>query len=269
MTRVIKIGGRVQDDPALPRAIAELLRAPGRAPGRAPATRDTVDTVVVHGGGDEISALQRRLGHEPRFVGGRRATTPAELEVVRMVLSGTANKRLAAVLQSAGVRAVGVSGEDGGCLTAHVASGAPLGRVGERVRADVTLLRDLQTAGWLPVVSPLARDGDDAKGLGLNVNGDDAAAAIAIAFAADELVFVADVDGVIVDGSVRATLTHDDAMDLISRGVAAGGMAAKLQAGYAALDQGVARVRIAGLASLGNALGTTLISTHSVAPWRQ
>lgn len=268
MRRVIKIGGRVQDDPGLPGAIAALVRGAGTAD--ASATRATRDAlVVVHGGGDEISALQRRLGHEPRFVGGRRATSPAELDVVRMVLSGTANKRLVASFITAGTRAVGISGEDGSTFVARVAEGAPLGRVGQDVRADASLVQDLIAAGWLPVVSPVARDGDGA-GEGLNVNGDDAAAAMATAWRADELVFVADVDGVLVDGAVRPTLSLDDAHELIARGVAAGGMAAKLQAGYHALERGVARVRIAGLSALGDsARGTTLISTQTVAPWQR
>ncbi|HKS07570.1 MAG TPA: acetylglutamate kinase [Gemmatimonadaceae bacterium] len=269
MNRVIKIGGRVQDDPGLPGTLVALAALGRGSEHEERSDSPSAGVVVVHGGGDEITALQRRLGHEPRFVGGRRSTSPAELDVVRMVLSGTANKRLVASLITAGARAVGISGEDGGTFTARVAPGAPLGRVGQDVVADATLVRDLINAGWLPVVSPVARDADGA-GAGLNVNGDDAAAAMAIACRADELVFVADVDGVLVDGAVRSTLSHDDAQELIDRGVAAGGMAAKLQAGYHALEHGVARVRIAGLGALGDvARGTTLISTQTVSPWQR
>jgi acetylglutamate kinase len=250
MTTVVKIGGRVQEDPRLAPAVASAARA---LPG---------GLVIVHGGGDDISRMQRQLGHEPRFVGGRRSTTEAELDIVRMVLSGSANKRLTAAFQSAGARAVGVSGEDGGLLMAHVAPGAPLGRVGERTRADATLLRDLLGAGWLPVVSPLARDADSAAGAGLNVNGDDAAAAIAAALAADELIFIADVEGVLVDGAPIAELSHDHAGALIRNGVAAGGMAAKLEAGTSALSSGVRRVRIGDLTALADtARGTVLLPT--------
>jgi acetylglutamate kinase len=148
VTRIIKIGGRVQTDTRLPRAIPEAQRAL------------ISGLVVVHGGGDEIGALMRTLGHEPRFVGGRRATTSEELDIVRMVLSGTSNKRLVAACASVGLRAVGISGEDGGLLHAHVAPGAPLGRVGERFSAKPQLLRDLVATGWLPVVSPVGRDAD-------------------------------------------------------------------------------------------------------------
>jgi acetylglutamate kinase len=253
----VKIGGRVQDDARLGPVIVEAAHRSARG------------LVVVHGGGDDISALQRRLGHEPRFVGGRRATSADELEIVRMVLSGSANKLLVARLERAGARAVGISGEDGGLLTAHVEPGAPLGRVGERVNADTTLLRDLLASGWLPVVSPVARDADDVQGAGLNVNGDDAAAAIAIALAASELIFVADVAGVLIDGVPAPALSHEDALRLIASGVAAGGMAAKLEAGHHALVRGVGRVRIAGLDGLADlSCGTTLLQP-TVAPWQR
>lgn len=251
---IVKVGGRVQDDPALASRLAPLAAS---------------GAVLVHGGGDGISQLQRRLGLEPRFVGGRRTTTPGELEIVRMVLSGTANKRLVALLTVAGVRAVGISGEDGGLLAAHVAPGAPLGRVGERVSVNATVLRDLLTAGWFPVVSPVARDADDPNGAGLNVNGDDAAAAIAAAMGASELVFLADVPGVLVDREPVATLTPEQARALAQSGVAAGGMAAKLEAGIAALSAGVTRVRIADLASLHDPERGTLLCATSEPQWRQ
>jgi acetylglutamate kinase len=256
MTTVVKIGGRVQDDSRL-------------GPALAAAASSTGGLVVVHGGGDDISRVQRQFGHEPRFAGGRRATSPEEFEIVRMVLSGSANKRLVARAQSAGARAVGISGEDGGLLTAHVAPGAPLGRVGERVHADRSILTTLLSDGWLPVVSPVARDGDDPDGAGLNVNGDDAAAAIAAAMAADELLFVADVAGVLLDGNVMRMLSHADAVDLIARGVAAGGMAAKIEASHSALSHGVGRVRIGDLSALSDpSLGTRLLPP-TVAPWQR
>jgi acetylglutamate kinase len=135
------------------------------------------------------------------------------------------------------------------------------------VRADAAILRDLLGAGWLPVVSPLARDGDDATGSGLNVNGDDAAAAIAVALGARELLFVADVAGVLVDGKVVPSLTVDDAAAMIGQGIAAGGMAAKLEAGRTALSHGVECIRISDLAALGDpARGTTLVRSSVTSP---
>lgn len=255
MIRVVKIGGRVQRDPMLAQRLADAARASAGG------------LVVVHGGGDEVSALQRRLGLEPRFVSGRRVTTPDELEIVRMVLSGTTNKRLVSLCRAAGLRAVGISGEDGGLLVAHVADGAPLGRVGERATADASLVLDLLASGWIPVISPLARDADDSGG-GLNVNGDDAAAAIAAAIGAAELVFVADVAGVLVDGVLAPALSVADAHGLIQRGIAAGGMAAKLDAGCRALSHGVTRVRITDLAGLTEPTrGTALLPATTLVPW--
>jgi acetylglutamate kinase len=262
MMRVVKVGGRVQADPEL---AAALATAHGQRHSQAAGA-----VVVVHGGGDEVTRLQRRLGIEPTFVGGRRVTTDADLDLVRMVLSGTANKRLVAALFVAGVRAVGISGEDGGLLRARTAPNAPLGRVGGHVDADPGLVRDLLARGWLPVVSPLARDEDSREGAALNVNGDDAAAALAAALDADELVLVADVPGVLVNGAVKPTLGADEAAALVADGIAQGGMAAKLEAGFAALSRGVRRVRIAGVAALGDThAGTNLLPPTTAVPWQR
>ena len=249
--RVIKIGGRVQVDPRLPAAIVGATHKPG------------VRVAVVHGGGDEVSALQRTMGLEPTFIGGRRVTSAADLDAVRMVLSGTINKRLVAQLQGAGARAVGVSGEDGGLLTARLAD-AQLGRVGRDVFAEASLIAHLLNGDWLPVISPLARERDSETGEGLNVNGDDAAAAIAAGLAADELLFIADVPGVLEDGVLLPSLDLDAAQSLCERGVAQGGMRAKLEAAVMALRNGVRHVRIVALEGITNrAAGTTITLSAS------
>jgi acetylglutamate kinase len=251
--RVIKIGGRAQDDPRLAATIAAAWRA---APG---------SLCIVHGGGDEISALQRSLGIEPVFNGGRRVTQERDVDVVRMALSGTANKRLVGRFISAGVAAVGLSGEDAGLIDAQVTDGAALGRVGAPREVNATLLRHLLDGGYLPVISPVARDGGANDGSALNVNGDDAAAAIAAALEATELLFVADVAGVLVAGAPIPVLEPGDAAAAIAQGIARGGMAAKLEAGMAALQQGVERVRIGDLdAILDSGCGTTLAPTRSL-----
>jgi acetylglutamate kinase len=256
VTSVVKIGGRVQSDPRLGPRLVDVANATSGG------------LVIVHGGGDEVSSLQRRMGLEPRFIGGRRVTTREELEIVRMVLSGSTNKRLVSLFRAAGLRAVGISGEDGGLLQAHVAEGAPLGCVGERTSANASILQDLLASGWVPVVSPLAEHADEPASGGLNVNGDDAATAIAIAIGATELTFIADVTGVLVDGVFAPTLTTTDARELIRVGVAVGGMAAKLDAGCAALERGVLRVRITDLAGLANnSRGTTLLSATTPVTW--
>lgn len=243
----MKIGGRAQGDPQL---IVQLAGAAGRGE----------SLVIVHGGGDEVSSLQRRLGVEPQFRGGRRVTSAEDLELVRMVLSGATNKRLVAQLLSAGVRAVGVSGEDAGLLQAHITDPG-FGRVGGAMTAHPALLTHLWSGGFIPVVSPLGRDADDPQGGGLNVNGDDAAASIAAALGADELLLVADVPGVLTDtGATIAELDGAAAQALIAGGVAKGGMAAKLEAGALALRGGVRQVRIGDLRAITDAsAGTRLL----------
>jgi acetylglutamate kinase len=249
--RVVKLGGRVQQSPALHAALAEAWRT---APGT---------LCIVHGGGDEISTLQRAFGLEPRFVGGRRATSAAEIDLVRMALSGSANKRLVAALASAGAPAVGLSGEDGALLVARQAAGGALGRVGEPAAVQTDLLVALFDAGFLPVVSPLA-SAEDGNGA-LNVNGDDAAAAFASALGADELLLLADVDGVMAGGAVVPALDAEGAAAMIAAGTAAGGMAAKLEAALRALDAGVPRVRIGGVRALTDpSSGTALMPARSL-----
>ena len=247
MRRVLKIGGRAQGDPQL---ITHLVAALGKG--------DSI--AVVHGGGDEVSALQRRLGMEPQFKGGRRVTSAEDLEIVRMVLSGATNKRLVAQLVSAGVQAVGLSGEDASLITARITDAA-YGLVGGDIIADTTLLTHLWSGGWMPVISPVGRDADDPNGGGLNVNGDDAAAAIASALGAGELLLIADVPGVLDGaGALIPTLDSAAAQALVASGVAKGGMAAKLEAGALALRGGVACVRIGDLRAITDAAaGTRLV----------
>ena len=249
MIRVLKIGGRAQNDPNLARAVHIAAAENG--------------IVVVHGGGDEVSALQLRMGMTPKFHGGRRVTTTDDLAIVQMVLSGSVNKRLVSAFVGAGVRAVGISGEDDGLLTARATARETLGEVGEPSRVETALLELLVDAGYVPVVSPLARDA--ATGGTLNVNGDDAAAEIAIAMRASELVLVADVPGVMTSGTVIAELDVERAAALIEDGTAREGMAAKLQAARRAVERGVARVRIGNLAAVQSATAGTVITLSTTA----
>lgn len=247
--RVVKVGGRAQTAPDLS---ARLAAASAHAP-----------IVLIHGGGDEVSAMQRQLGIEPKFIGGRRVTSEADLAVVRMLLSGTINKRIVAQLLSAGARAVGISGEDAALITARVTD-ASFGRVGRDVNANVGVLRCLLADGFLPVVSPVARDRESADGAGLNVNGDDAATAIAVALGAAELCFVADVAGVLDAGATVPALDAQAIQALADRGVVQGGMLAKLEAATAALQAGVRAVRIGTLDLLDDPrAGTTIVPAVS------
>ncbi|GLC24497.1 acetylglutamate kinase [Roseisolibacter agri] len=250
---VVKLGGRTQGDPALPAALAAVSAATG---GR---------LVVVHGGGDAVSEIQRARGITPEFIGGRRVTTDADVDVIRMALSGLANKQLVSALLAAGVAALGLSGEDGVLLEAAPTADVRMGRVGEPARVNVALLALLVGAGYCPVISPVSAS-TAARGVALNVNGDDAAAAVAAAVGAAELFFMADVPGVLVDGAPVASLDPAGAAALVRAGTAGGGMAAKLDAAQAALARGVGRVRIGDLAALADPARGTAIVTGAAAP---
>lgn len=254
MISVIKLGGRVQSDPGLVPAIARMWQSnPG-------------SMCIVHGGGDEISSLQRTLGREPAFINGRRITTRDDMELVRMVLSGSANKRMVSGLTAGGIPAVGVSGEDGGLLSAEPIDPQEFGRSGKPVSASTALLDTLLKAGFLPVISPVAVDVTSDSAEPLNVNGDDAAGVIAAALRA-ELWLIADVAGVL-DADRQLIDSVDPArMDsLVGNGTVNSGMRAKLEAGFDALAAGAAGVRIAGLDALnGQSMGTLLSLTPSMA----
>ena len=185
------------------------------------------------------------------------------MEVVRMVLSGAVNKRLVRHLLDAGVAAIGISGEDGGILPALLLDGGALGAVGEPLVADARPIEALLGAGFVPVISPLGRHAE--TGQGLNINGDDAAAAIAGALKADELLLLADVPGVLDEsGAIVRSIAADAVDEMIASGVAKGGMSAKLQAARNALAAGVTAVRISDAnALLDPSAGTRLTNAHS------
>ena len=198
--------------------------------------------VVVHGGGKQLTRYLAERGVESRFVGGLRVTTPQTLEAVVKILAGQVNTELVAVLARAGARAVGLTGADDGLVRA-VRMAPELGAVGKVEGARAELLDLLTGHGYLPVVACLA---SGAQGELYNVNADQMAAACAVAFQAHRLVFLTDVEGVL-DGEERLIpeLTAATALALIERGVAQGGMEAKLRACAAAVGQGVGEVRIA------------------------
>lgn len=248
--KVIKLGGRIQSDPLLVRALVHLWKTEQGA------------VCVVHGGGDEISSLQRALGREPSFVNGRRITTDNDIELVRMVLSGTANKRLVASLASAGLPAVGISGEDGRLLSAEPIDIEKFGKSGKPVKAEIQLIESLLASNFLPVISPVATNLHSAEREALNVNGDDAAAVLAAALGA-ELWLVADVAGVLDQNrEIITTLDQSTTECLVADGTVNSGMHAKLEAGFNALGAGATAVRIAGVDALtGKGSGTQLSLT--------
>jgi len=254
----VKLGGRALEAPGALAACATALRD-AASTGRA--------TLVVHGGGAEVSAWCERAGVTPRFADGLRVTDPATLEIAAAVLAGLANKRLVAALRARGVDAVGVSALDGGIVRARRhANAAVLGDVGEVAAVDVSLLATLLAAGRVPVLASL---GDDGHGALLNLNADDVAAAIAGALPATDLVLLSDTPGLVLDGEVVRTLGADRLDETLTRTDVTGGMRPKLRAAGVALPGGVSRVHIAAwqgprtLATIldGTAVATTLHAT--------
>ena len=232
--RVVKIGGNELDRPEWVAACAKALSTNG-------------PTVIVHGGGQAVSALSRRLGLPVEKKDGLRITTPEIAQVVEMVLGGPMNRLIVTALRAAGLDAIGLSGVDGGLLTAQpLQNGTALGDVGEIVDVRASLLQSLLLAGLTPVVAPVAPS-LAAPSRPLNVNADQAAAAIAAALNAQELFFVSDVPGVTVEGVTQPTLAAAEIETMIEGGVATGGMAAKLRAAAHAVGAGVRAVRIGDL----------------------
>ncbi|MGH7529617.1 MAG: acetylglutamate kinase [Gemmatimonadales bacterium] len=248
--RVVKIGGNELEQADW---VAGCARALGQAGG---------PLVVVHGGGRAVSAWSRRLGLPVEQRHGLRVTTPAVAAVVEMVLAGPMNRLLVGALREAGLDALGLSGTDGGLLSARPLHGGALGHVGEVAEVRVSLLHSLLLAGLTPVIAPVAPDASaGAGGVPLNVNADHAAAAIAAALRAQELLFVSDVPAVTVQGAPQATVAATEIEALIELGVAANGMAAKLRAAAQAARAGVRSVRIGSPDMLASAAaGTRLVA---------
>jgi acetylglutamate kinase len=244
---VVKIGGNELDRPDWVDACARALKGIGPA-------------VIVHGGGQAVTSWSRRLGLPVEKQNGLRRTTPEIAQVVEMVLGGPMNRLLVSALRQAGLDAIGLCGVDGGLLTAQPLPQGDLGEVGEIVNVRASLLQSLLLAGLTPVVAPVAPSLTGPV-RPLNVNADQAAAAIAAALGAQELLFVSDVPGVNVDGVTQPTLAAAEIEQMIEGGVATGGMAAKLRAAADALQAGVRAVRIGDLDMLEHATaGTRLLA---------
>ncbi|HMX62838.1 MAG TPA: acetylglutamate kinase, partial [Candidatus Sumerlaeota bacterium] len=171
-----------------------------------------ISVVLVHGGGAQVTEMEKKLGVESRFVAGRRVTDEGSLGVLKMVLGGTLNLDLVGVMKQFGAKAVGLSGASGGLLEAtkrppKKVTGSDevvdFGHVGDITSVDVTVIHSLLKDGFLPIISPLAAD---AQGNVLNVNADVAAARIASALKASKLLLMSDIPGVMEDTKDRTTL---------------------------------------------------------------
>lgn len=248
MLTVVKIGGKLVDDPEGAAALArQLVAFPG-------------SVVVVHGGGPEITAWQERLGIPVEWKDGLRVTSRSGMQVTAMVLSGWMNKRLVAAILDAGGRAVGLSGEDGALIEADRKGGGELGEVGRVTAVDIRPVEAILDGGMIPVVSPVSRGPEGAP---LNVNGDEAAIALAAALGADRLLLLSDVPGVLVEDEPLKEIDPALASDLVASGAIAGGMQVKVSMAFEVARRGV-HVRI-GNSSL---LTSPTAGTHVEVPQR-
>ena len=238
-TFVVKYGGHAMGDPEAAHDFAQdivLLKAVG------------INPVVVHGGGPQIGAMLRKLGVESTFVDGLRVTDKATAEIAEMVLSGAINKELVGWIAAAGGKAIGISGKDGGLVTArkvtrttkdpdsHIEQAVDLGFVGEPARIDTTILETANNAGIIPIVAPIAA-GDD--GHTYNINADTMAGALAAALGAARLFLLTDVTGVFdKSGKLLTDLTPADIARLKADGTISGGMLPKLDTCVQAVEAG-------------------------------
>lgn len=201
-----------------------------------------VNPVVVHGGGPMINEMLDKLGIKSEFVRGKRVTDQATVEVVEMVLTGLVNKRIVQAIMDEGGRAVGLSGKDDDLMVAE-ADDPELGFVGKPVEMNIQVLRDLYSAGIIPVVAPVATGMQSNETF--NVNGDTAAGAIAGALKADRLLLLTDVPGVKdANGDVVTQLSPDQVRQMTAEGTIAGGMIPKTETALAAIEEGVRAVVI-------------------------
>jgi acetylglutamate kinase len=237
---VIKYGGAAMDQADLKDSFALdviLLRLVG------------INPVIVHGGGPQIGAMMRRLGKEPRFVGGMRVTDEETVEIAEMVLVGRINKAIVGLINHHGGSAVGLSGKDAGLIRAHrrlhrMPDGAEvdIGLVGEVEAVNSEPIRLLEEHGYIPVIAPI---GVGAGGETYNINADLVAGEMAAALGAEKLIHLTDVQGITdTDGRLISTLSRDRAERLIDDGVIGGGMLPKVESSLRALKGGTGKAHI-------------------------
>lgn len=237
-TIVIKYGGSAMVDDALKQSFAldmVLLKYVG------------INPVIVHGGGPQIGNLLERVGKKSEFVAGLRVTDGETMDIVEMVLVGKVNKEIVNAINLAGGRAVGLSGKDGGLLTAeriyHREKGTTvdLGQVGSVQSVNAGVIDLLDRDKYIPVIAPI---GCDESGVTYNINADSAAGKIAEALRAEKLILLTDVEGVTVDGTLRTSLQSSEIAKLIKRDKITGGMIPKVQCCLSALQAGVRKAHI-------------------------
>ncbi len=234
---VVKYGGSAMSNEELQKNVIKdvaLLKLVGFKP------------IIVHGGGKEISRWVGKVGKEAKFVNGLRVTDEETMEIAEMVLNKV-NKSLVTMVQELGVKAVGISGKDGGLLQVEkkYSDGQDIGYVGEVTGVNPKVLYDLLEKDFLPIVAPIGLDENFQT---YNINADDAACAIAKAVSAEKLAFLTDIEGLYKDindkSSFISRLSATEAEELIAGGFIGGGMLPKLNNCTSAIRNGVNRVHI-------------------------
>ena len=239
-TIVIKYGGAAMERADLKDSFAQevsLLRLVGLNP------------VIVHGGGPQIGAMMKRLGKEPRFIGGMRVTDQETVDIVEMVLVGKINKEIVARINHHGGRAIGLSGKDASLLRARrrphrLPSGeeVDIGLVGEVEAVNTEAIRLLTEDGFIPVIAPV---GVGSAGETYNINADLVAGDVAAALGAEKLIHLTDVQGILdADRRLVSTLARKEAERFVKDGVIDGGMLPKVESSLRALEGGTAKAHI-------------------------
>lgn len=234
---VVKYGGSAMVDEKLKKSVISdvtLLKLVGFKP------------IIVHGGGKEISKWVGKVGKEPEFINGLRVTDEETMEIAEMVL-GRVNKSLVSMVESLGVKAIGISGKDGGLLKVRkkYSDGKDIGYVGEISEVDPQILFDMMEKDFLPIICPVGLDDEFNT---YNINADDAACAVARAVGANKLAFLTDIEGLYRDFNDKSSLISEikvsEAKELIAGGTIGGGMLPKLSNCIDAIEAGVSRVHI-------------------------
>ena len=235
-TIVVKYGGAAMKDSTLKDKVIRdivFLSCVGLRP------------VVVHGGGPEINSWLDKLGIEPQFKNGLRVTDAATMDVVEMVLVGRVNKEIVSLISQAGGSAVGICGKDGNIIKARSQGQQDIGFVGEVNSVDIKLVETLVNSGYIPVISSVAAD---ESGQAYNINADTVAGELAAALGAEKLILLTDTAGILRDYKDPSTLIPkldiQEARNLITTGVVAGGMIPKVTCCVRSLAQGVRAAHI-------------------------
>ena len=233
-TVVIKAGGRAAESSKAILMMADEIRALIDGGWR---------ILFVHGGGAAVSQIQKQYGLEPRFVDGKRLTSVSEMDLVDMGLAGLMNKHLVRLFHSKGLKAVGLSGADGGLILSSDAAGSgdKENRTGSVEKVNPELIELLMESGYFPVLSSVS---SDSEGKGMNINADEAALAIACAVEAEALIFISDIPGILIDGAVMSHMDESSIEKYIGSGDIQGGMIPKVKSSLEAIRQGVHSIRI-------------------------